>query len=170
MLATQGKLEMWSWTLSHRGSSGYGSSTPSLFASVSVHPALSPYHTLISSHLDAQWNQMPFSHTNAISDSQQFPSNSLFLSLHSPFTFEPLIQAGLSSMLHLFILTCSWYSIPMLRVLTSMAIMIPRLKYLLSTILLSFSLKPIQAWTTLFLYSTAPRRLLRPLTPLRSPP
>lgn len=30
--------------------------------------------------------------------------------------------------------TCSWYSMPMLRVLTRMAIMIPRPKYLLSTI------------------------------------
>lgn len=72
--------------------------------------------------------------------------------------------------LHPFILTCSWYSIPMLSVLTRMAIMIPRLKYLLSTIFFSFSLKPSQVLTTLFLYSTMPCRLPRPRLPLRSPP
>lgn len=71
---------------------------------------------------------------------------------------------------HPFILTCSWYSIPMLSVLTRMAIMIPRLKYLLSTILFSFSLKLIQVRTTPFLYSTTPRRLPRPRLLLRSPP
>lgn len=59
---------------------------------------------------------------------------------------------------------------PMLSVLTRMAIMMPRLKYLLSTILLSFSLKPSQVLTTLFLYSTTPFRLPRPRLPLRSPP
>lgn len=47
--------------------------------------------------------------------------------------------------------------------------MIPRLKYLLSTILFSFSLKPTKARTTPFLYSTAPRLLPRPRPPLRSP-
>lgn len=35
-------------------------------------------------------------------------------------------------------LTCWWYSIPMLKVLTRMAIMMPRLKYLLSATLFSF--------------------------------
>lgn len=68
------------------------------------------------------------------------------------------------------LLTCSWYSIPMLRVLTRMAIMMPRLKYLLSTILFSFSLKLNQARKTPFLYSTTPLRLLRPLPPLSSAP
>lgn len=72
--------------------------------------------------------------------------------------------------LHPFMLTCWWYSMPMLSVLTRMAIMIPRLKYLLSTILFSFSLKPSQVLTTLFLYSTTPCRLPRPRLPLRSPP
>lgn len=48
--------------------------------------------------------------------------------------------------------------------------MIPRLKYLLSTILFSFSLKPIQVLTTPFLYSRTPRRRPRPRLPLRSPP
>lgn len=141
---------------------------PPLLPSLPVSPSPLATPTFLSFRLSD--NQMPFSHINTVLDSQQFSTNYLFLSIHSPFSFEPLIWTGLSSTLHLFPLTCSWYSIPMLRVLTRIAIMIPRLKYLLSTILFSFSLKPIQARTTPFLYPTTPRRLLRPRPPLRSPP
>lgn len=38
-------------------------------------------------------------------------------------------------------ITCSWYSIPMLKVLMRMAIIIPRLKYLLSTMRINLSRK-----------------------------
>ncbi|TNN37168.1 hypothetical protein EYF80_052671 [Liparis tanakae] len=67
-------------------------------------------------------------------------------------------------------LTCLWYSMPMLSVLTRMAIMIPRLKYLLSTILVSRSLKPVHARTATRRHAAIPRRRLRPRPPLSSAP
>lgn len=48
-------------------------------------------------------------------------------------------------------LTCSWYSMPMLSVLMRMAIIMPRLKYLLSTILFSLLPKAFHRRVTLFL-------------------
>lgn len=147
---------------------GYASPSFPLF--LPSFPPPCPFDHLSStcSHF-LSFSQMPFSHTNAISDNQQLSSNYLFL-------FEGRSQPCLvlthrrESLLGLRLvsLTCWWYSIPMLRVLTRIAIMIPRLKYLLSTILFSFSLKPIHARHTPFLYSLTPRRL-RPLPDLSSP-
>lgn len=59
--------------------------------------------------------------------------------------------------------TCSWYSMPMLSVLTRIAIMIPRPKYLLSTIFRKVSQTSLQKASTELGSTSSPRLRRRQL-------